>query len=84
MSSIGISIIGAGYMGKLHSVAMQAVGAVFNTELRPVCEMLCATTEAGAAEKAAALGLRSGQHGGLQLCAYSCYSCLTRGRYNGP
>jgi len=50
--------IGAGYMGKLHSVAMQAVGAVFNTQLRPVCEMLCATTEAGAARKAAELGFR--------------------------
>lgn len=56
MTSIGIGIIGAGYMGKLHSVAMQAVGAVFDTELRPVCEMLCATTEAGAATKAKAFG----------------------------
>ena len=58
MTNIGIGIIGAGYMGKLHSVAMQAVGAVFNTELRPVCEMLCATTESGAAEKAVAFGFR--------------------------
>ncbi|MFK7892018.1 MAG: Gfo/Idh/MocA family protein, partial [Granulosicoccus sp.] len=58
MTQIGIGIIGAGYMGKLHSVAMQAVGAVFNTPLRPVCEMLCATTDAGAAEKARAFGFR--------------------------
>jgi predicted dehydrogenase len=56
--TIGIGIIGAGYMGKLHSVAMQAVGAVFDTRLRPVCETLCATTEAGAAEKARAFGFR--------------------------
>lgn len=58
MTQIGIGVIGAGYMGKLHSVAMQAVGAVFDTPLRPVCEMLCATTDAGAAEKARALGFR--------------------------
>lgn len=58
MKSIGIGIVGTGYMGKLHSVAMQAVGAVFNTELRPVCEMLCATTEEGAARKAAEFGFR--------------------------
>lgn len=56
MTKIGIGIIGAGYMGKLHSVAMHSVGAVFNTSLRPVCEMLCATTEEGAATKARALG----------------------------
>lgn len=51
-------MIGAGYMGKLHSVAMQAVAAVFDTPLRPVCEMLCATTDAGAAEKARSFGFR--------------------------
>ena len=58
MTEIGIGIIGTGYMGKLHSVAMQAVGAVFNTPLRPVCEMLCATTEQGAAEKARKFGFK--------------------------
>ena len=58
MQEIGIGIIGTGYMGKLHSVAMQAVGAVFNTALRPVCEMICATTEEGAAEKARAFGFK--------------------------
>jgi len=56
LTKIGIGVVGAGYMGKLHSVAMQAVGAVFDTPLRPVCEMLCATTDAGAAEKARQFG----------------------------
>jgi len=55
-NNIGIGIVGTGYMGKLHSVAMHAVGAVFDTPLRPVCEMICATTDAGAAEKAARFG----------------------------
>ncbi len=56
MTAIGIGVVGAGYMGKAHSVAMNAVGAIFNTPLKPVCEMLCATTEAGAAAKAEAFG----------------------------
>jgi len=56
MTQIGIGIVGSGYMGKAHSVAMNCVGAVFNTPLKPVCEMLCATTERGASEKAASFG----------------------------
>ncbi len=56
MRPIGIGIIGGGYMGKAHSVAMHAVGAVFNTVLRPICEMICTTTEDGAALKARELG----------------------------
>ena len=58
MRPIGIGIIGGGYMGKAHAVAMQAVGAVFDTPLRPVCEMLCTTTEDGAAARARALGCK--------------------------
>jgi len=56
MSTIGIGIIGTGYMGKAHSVAMNCVGAVFNTSLKPVCEMICATTEEGAKAKAENFG----------------------------
>ncbi|MBX9456422.1 MAG: Gfo/Idh/MocA family oxidoreductase [Rhizobium sp.] len=50
MPDIGIGIVGGGYMGKAHAVAMLAVGAVFNTALRPRLEMVCATT-AGSAEQ---------------------------------
>ena len=53
---IGIGIVGAGYMGKAHSVAMSAVGAVFDTALRPTLEVICTTTAAGAADKARAFG----------------------------
>jgi hypothetical protein len=45
LRTIGIGVVGAGYMGKAHSVAMSAVGAVFDTPLRPVLEMICTTTE---------------------------------------
>ncbi len=48
MRDIGIGIVGGGYMGKAHSVAMAAVGAVFNTVLRPRLEMICATSDASA------------------------------------
>ncbi|MES0881009.1 Gfo/Idh/MocA family protein [Roseibium sp. SCP14] len=53
---LGIGIVGGGYMGKVHAVAMHSVGAVFDTNLRPVLEMICTTTEEGAARKAAELG----------------------------
>ncbi|WP_170559440.1 Gfo/Idh/MocA family protein [Ruegeria atlantica] len=56
MSEIGIGIIGGGYMGKAHSVAMSAVGAVFNTALRPRLEMICASTPESAERYRAAYG----------------------------
>lgn len=56
MTKIGIGVVGSGYMGKAHSVALNSVGAIFDTPLKPVCEMLCATTESGAATKAQAYG----------------------------
>ena len=44
MTRIGIGIVGGGYMGKAHSVAMSAVGAVFDTRLRPKLEMIAASS----------------------------------------
>jgi predicted dehydrogenase len=58
MQDIGIGIVGGGYMGKAHSVAMAAVGAVFDTALRPRLEMICATTEASAERYRAAYGFQ--------------------------
>jgi len=56
MQEIGIGIVGGGYMGKAHTVAMAAVGAVFNTSLRPRLEMICATSDASAEGYRAAYG----------------------------
>ncbi|MEO8243326.1 MAG: Gfo/Idh/MocA family oxidoreductase, partial [bacterium] len=56
MREIGIGIVGGGYMGKAHSVAMAAVGAVFDTGLRPRLEMICATSEPSAERYRAAYG----------------------------
>lgn len=53
---IGIGIVGGGYMGKAHAVAMAAVGAVFGTALRPRLEMVAAASPASAERHRAALG----------------------------
>ncbi len=44
MSDIGIGLVGGGYMGKAHAVALSAVGAVFDTPLRPRLEVIAATS----------------------------------------
>ena len=56
VSRIGIGIIGGGYMGKAHAVAMAAVASVFDTTLRPSLEVICTTTAQGAADKARQFG----------------------------
>ncbi|MEM1235257.1 MAG: Gfo/Idh/MocA family oxidoreductase [Pseudomonadota bacterium] len=56
MSKIGIGIVGGGYMGKAHAVAYSAVGAVFNTRLRPILRSVAASTPESASRYAAAFG----------------------------
>lgn len=56
MTEIGIGIVGGGYMGKAHAVAMSAVGAVFNTALRPRLEMICASSPQSAERYRQAFG----------------------------
>jgi predicted dehydrogenase len=58
LAGIGIGIVGGGYMGKAHSVAMAAVASVFDTSLRPSLEVICTTTAAGAADKARQFGFK--------------------------
>ncbi len=56
MPDIGIGLVGGGYMGKAHAVALSAVGAVFDTPLRPRLEMLAASTPESARRHARAFG----------------------------
>ncbi|WP_343079195.1 Gfo/Idh/MocA family oxidoreductase [Ostreiculturibacter nitratireducens] len=56
MSDIGIGIVGGGYMGKAHAVAMSAVGAVFETRLRPRLEMVAASSRESAGRYRDAFG----------------------------
>ncbi|WPY96333.1 Gfo/Idh/MocA family oxidoreductase (plasmid) [Limimaricola variabilis] len=60
MREIGIGIIGGGYMGKAHAVAMSAVGAVFDTRLRPRLEMVAASSPESAERYRAAYGFACG------------------------
>ncbi|SFC24558.1 Gfo/Idh/MocA family protein [Tropicimonas isoalkanivorans] len=67
MSEIGIGIVGGGYMGKAHSVAMAAVGAVFDTGLRPRLEMIAASSEDSAERYRRSFGFRRGTGDWRQL-----------------
>lgn len=56
MNRIRLGLIGAGYMGKAHAIAYKSVATVFDLPATPVCEMIAATTDDGAAAKAKAYG----------------------------
>ena len=56
MAEIGIGLVGGGYMGKAHAVALSCVGAVFDTALRPRLEMIAAASAASAERYRAAYG----------------------------
>jgi predicted dehydrogenase len=56
MAEIGIGLVGGGYMGKAHAVALSAVGAVFDTALRPRLAVIAAGSRASAERYARAYG----------------------------
>jgi predicted dehydrogenase len=56
MAEIGIGLVGGGYMGKAHAVALSAVATVFDTPLRPRLEVIAATSAASAGRYARAYG----------------------------
>ncbi len=67
METIGIGIVGGGYMGKAHAVAMTAVGAVFDTKLRPRLEMVAASSPESAARYRQQFGFDRAADNWLQL-----------------
>lgn len=69
MGEIGIGIVGGGYMGKAHAVAMSAVGAVFDTALRPRLEMVSAASPESAERYRAAYGFRRAARDWRELVA---------------
>ena len=56
MASLGIGLIGTGYMGKCHALAWNAVASVFGDVERPRLAVLAETSQALADEKARELG----------------------------
>ena len=58
MKSLRIGLIGSGYIGRAHAIALQGVGAVFPEIAAPVCELLADQDETKAKAAAASLGFR--------------------------
>lgn len=56
MGSIGIGVVGGGYMGKAHSAAFAAVGTVFEMTLKPKLVSICGSSAESSARYAAAYG----------------------------
>jgi predicted dehydrogenase len=58
MKQYRVGLIGSGYIGRAHSIALQEVGAVFPDVETPVCEILADRDAAAAEKSAAAMGFR--------------------------
>ena len=58
MQNYRVGLIGSGYIGRAHAIALQGVGAVFPEIAAPVCEILADRDETRAVAAAAALGFR--------------------------
>lgn len=56
MASIGVGLIGTGYMGKCHALAWTGVGAVFGETLRPRLVHLAEVNQSLAEQRAAEFG----------------------------
>ena len=58
MQTLRIGLIGTGYMGKAHAIALQMVGTVFPLTARPVCELVADINLELAQQQAQLLGFR--------------------------
>ncbi|GEN24415.1 myo-inositol 2-dehydrogenase [Halomonas cupida] len=56
MKTLKFGLIGTGFMGKAHAIALKAAPGVFSLPAIPVCELLADVDEAAAARKATELG----------------------------
>lgn len=54
--TLNFGVIGAGFMGKAHALALHAVGPVFGLDTRPVADMIATRSDESAARAAARLG----------------------------
>ncbi|MCG6659506.1 Gfo/Idh/MocA family oxidoreductase [Halomonas campisalis] len=56
MQTLNIGLIGTGFMGKAHAIALKAAPTVFNLPAMPVCDLLAEVDDELAARKARELG----------------------------
>ena len=69
MSRLRFGLIGTGFIGRTHAIALNASGAVFGERFAPVCEMLADHTEEAARRGATALGFARGTGDWRELVA---------------
>lgn len=62
-------VIGAGYMGKAYSIALNTVSAVFPLSAKPVLEMMATSSASGAEGKAEAFGFKRSTGSWQELAA---------------
>jgi predicted dehydrogenase len=67
MASLGVAVIGTGFMGKCHAMAWSHVRAVFGGETDIRLEVLCDTNAEVTKQKAAEIGFRRAETGWRQL-----------------
>lgn len=58
MTRLRFGLIGTGFIGRAHAIALNSVGAVFNDIEAPVCELLADASDAEARRGARELGFR--------------------------
>ena len=58
MKTLGIGLIGTGYMGKAHAIALKMAGTVFPLSALPVCELLAEVNDELAQQQAQRLGFK--------------------------
>ena len=69
MSRVRFGLIGTGFIGRTHAIALNAAGAVFGERFAPVCELLADHTEEAAQRGARALGFARSTGDWRQLIA---------------
>lgn len=61
MSNLGVGLIGSGFMGRAHAIALHAVGAVYGAQATPRCLAIADRDAASAAAAAKELGFERGE-----------------------
>jgi predicted dehydrogenase len=56
--TVGVGLVGAGFMGRCHANAFRTVGGLFDLPVEPVAEILADVTQASAERNATLLGYR--------------------------
>ncbi|MFC3629393.1 Gfo/Idh/MocA family protein [Paracoccus angustae] len=60
MAAVGFGVIGAGYMGKAHAIALSQVSTVYEMPLRAARRVIATTAAAGAERRARDFGVARG------------------------